>query len=105
MSFDIVRGDTSPAMDIDLSVDTSGADSVVLRWAKPDGTVYTSNLTEVDASLGQYQMEWTEEDTDQIGPHIGEVVVTTGGAVETFPPDGGKLYWWVNPQVGDLVDD
>lgn len=105
MSFDIVRGDTSPPMDIDLSADTTSADTVQLRWAKPDGTTYLTNLTAVDPSEGQYKMEWTADDTDQIGPHVGEVVITTGGAVETYPPDGSKIIWWVNPNVADLVND
>lgn len=105
MSYEVVRGDTSPPMDIDLGEDTSGADSVQLRWAKPDGTVMLSNLTAVDATEGLYQMEWGPDDTDTIGPHIGEVIVTAGGDIETYPPDGSKLYWWVNPNVSDLVGE
>lgn len=104
MSFEIVRGDNTP-MDVDLTADTSSADSVQLRWAKPDGTTYLTNLTEVDASAGEYQMEWGPDDTDTVGPHVGEVIVTTGSLVETYPADGSKIIWWVNPQVGDLVSD
>lgn len=106
MSFDLVRGDTSPPMPITISisgvgVDVSAADSVQLRWAKPDGTTYLSNLTPIDPTEGEYQMDWTTDDTDQIGPHHGEIVVTTGGLVETYPSDGTKIIWWVNAQVGD----
>ncbi len=110
MSFDLVRGNTSPPMPITVSVsgagvDVSGADSVQLQWAKPDGTVMLTNLTPIDPTEGEYQMDWSAGDTDVIGPHIGEVVVTTGGIVETYPADGSKIIWWVNPSVTDLVDD
>lgn len=101
MAFDIVKGDTSPAMDIDLSADTSTADSVQLRWVKPDGTEYLTNLTVVNATLGTYKMQWAVEDTDQIGPHFADVVVTTGSAIETFPADGSKIIWWVNGTAFD----
>lgn len=102
MSFDIVRGDTWPPMDIDIATDVSTADSVQLRWRKPDGTEYLTSLTAVDLEDGTFMMEWTSDDTDQIGPHHGEVIVITDGAVQTFPPDGSKIIWWVNPQAGDL---
>lgn len=103
MSFDIVRGNTQPPMDVDISGDATGADSVQLRWAKPDGTTYLSTLTAVTPAEGLYKMEWGPDDTDQIGPHIGEVVVTVGGEETTYPADGSKIIWWVNPSVADLV--
>jgi hypothetical protein len=83
--------------------DVSGADSVEFRWVKPDGTTYLTNLTPVNAALGEFQMDWSGNDSDTIGPHLGEVVVTTDGVVETYPNDGSKIIWWVSPQVGDLV--
>lgn len=109
MSYEIVKGDTGPAMPVTLTVsgtaiDVSGADTVVMRWAKPDGTVTESTLTVLDASVGSFQMEWSTGDTDQIGAHIGEVVVTTGSEIETFPNDGTKIIWFVNPTVSDLVE-
>lgn len=102
MSFDIVRGDTWPPMDISIATDVSSADSVEFRWRKPDGTEYLSNLTIVDLEDGTFMMEWSSGDTDQIGPHHAEIVVTTSGAIQTFPADGSKIIWWVNPQIADL---
>lgn len=106
MSYDIVRGDLGPAMPVTVTengtaLDCSGADSVQLRWYKPDGTTVLTGLTEVDASVGSFIREWSAGDTDLIGPHHGEIVVTTAGVVQTYPSDGFKLIWWVNPQVGD----
>lgn len=106
MSYEIVRGDTSPSMPVNITangvaVDASSADSVELRWMKPDGTVTTTTLVAVAAITGEFEMQWTNGDTDQIGPHFGEVIVTTGAAVETFPSDGSKIIWWVYPQIGD----
>ncbi len=107
MSFELVRGDLGPPMPIAITVnnvplDTSAADSVVMRWAKPDGTIVESDLTPVDPSVGEYEMDWGPDDTDTIGPHRGQIIVTTAGIPQTFPSDGNHVIWWVNPQVGDL---
>lgn len=104
MSYSIVRGDLTPmpvniTVD-DAAVDVSGANTVQLRWQKPDGTITMKTLTEVDALTGSFIMNWTAGDTDDIGVHQGQVVVTTGALIETFPSEG-VLYWWVNPQLGD----
>lgn len=109
MSFDLVRGDLSPPMPVIITVDgtaydTSGADTVQLRWVKPDGTVMLTNLTPVDATAGEYEMQWSGTDTDLIGPYVGEIVVTTGGQQETFPSDGTKVIWFVNPSVADMTN-
>jgi hypothetical protein len=109
MSYDIVTGDTAPPLPVtvtenDIAIDTSLADSVEFRWAKPDGTVTLSTLTPVDASIGEYEMEWATGDTDQIGAHFGQIVVTTGTEVKTYPSDGTRIIWWVNPQVADLFE-
>lgn len=106
MSFDIVRGDLGPSLAITLTVsgaaqDVSTADSVELHWVKPDGTVMLDDLTEVDATEGQFEMVWEAGDTDQIGAHLGQVIVTSGSVVETYPSDGSMIIWFVNPQVGD----
>src|SRR5690348_3899521 len=108
MSFELVRGDLAPSMPVTITVnnvplDTSSADTVIMRWVKPDGTVYETNLTPVDPAAGEYEMDWGPDDTDTIGPHVGEVVVTTAGIPQTFPSDGQKIYWWVNPNVADLL--
>ncbi len=104
MSFEIVHGDTGPAMNIDLSADTTDADSVQLRWMKPDGSVYMTSLTAVNTAEGLYKMEWGPDDTDTLGVHLGEVVVTTGGTIETYPADGVKLVWFVTPNINDWAD-
>ena len=106
MSYEIVRDDISPVMQLTVlsggtAVDCSTADSVELRWIKPDGTVTVDDLTPVAAALGQFTMDWAAGDTDQIGPHFGHILVTISGVQETYPGDGSTIIWWVNPQIGD----
>jgi hypothetical protein len=107
MSYDIVTGDTAPPLPVavtenDIAIDTSLADSVEFRWAKPDGTVTVSTLTPVNEVIGEYEMVWTTGDTDQPGAHFGQIVVTTGTEVKTYPSDGSQIIWWVHPRVGDV---
>lgn len=106
MSFDLVRGDLNPSMPLDIVVagtawDLSGADTVEMHWTDPNGVEYTRALTVVNALLGQFQLDWIAGDTDVVGPYQGQVVATTSGAPKTFPSDGSKVIWFVNPQVGD----
>lgn len=104
MSYEIVTGDLGPSMPItvlcnDEPVDTSAADTVELHWVMPDDTLRTSTLTEVNAEVGQYVMDWESGDTDQIGVYFGHVVVTTDDIPQTYPSDGSRLIWFVNPPV------
>lgn len=106
MSFDIVKGDLGPFMPVTITVDgvaidTSTADTVELKWAKPDGTLVTSTLTPVNPAVGAYNMVWDSGNTDQIGPHLGQVVVTEAGVPKTYPSDGSYVIWFVNPTVAD----
>ena len=106
MSYEIVRGDLGPPMPIAVTengsaLDCSTADSVELHWVQPDGTEHTDTLTPVSAVGGTFVMDWVSGDTDQVGPHQGQVVVTIDGVAQTYPADGTNLIWWVNPQVGD----
>ena len=103
-----MRGDLNP-MSISLvtsagaAVDITTADTVEFRWVKPDGTLYSTAPTIVTAATGSIRIDWASDDTDQVGPHLGEVIVTTDGVPTTYPNDGSKIIWWVNPQVGDLI--
>lgn len=82
-----------------MAEDLSGATTVELHWVKPDGTLIVDTLNPVDASLGEFEMIWSAGDTDQEGAHFAHVVVTTAGVPETYPSDGTKIIWWVNPQI------
>ncbi len=106
MSYEISRGDTIPAMAVTVqtngvAVDVSDADTVEMHWVMPDGTARVSTLTAVSAIDGQFAMEWEPEDTDQAGIYFGHVVVTTDDDQETFPSDGSRMIWFVNPSIAD----
>ncbi len=106
MSYELPRDDISPVMQLTVlldgaPVDCSDADSVELRWVKPDGTVAVDDLTPVAAALGQFTMDWATGDTDQVGAHFGQVLVTIDGVQETYPASGPPIIWWVYPKVGD----
>ncbi len=106
MSYNIVKGDLGIPLPLTITssgtaVDTTTADSVQLHWRQPDGTVNVDDLTAISAVAGQYKMDWEDGDTDQIGPHVGQIVVTTGAVIETYPSDGSNIIWFVNPSVAD----
>jgi len=106
MSYSCIRGDITQPMPLTLNVNgvatiIDDAATVTLRWTKPDGTTTTVALEEVDFSLGQVQRVWVTGDTDDVGLHQGQIVVTVGGETDTFPNDGSLILWWVYPQVGD----
>jgi hypothetical protein len=105
MSFEIVAGDLEPDMQLNITVnsvakDISAAVSYQLRWRKPDGTVELVALDAVDLTTGRVKRVWEAGDTDQVGIHRGQVVVTwTGTEPQTFPSDGSFYYWFINPQL------
>lgn len=105
MSYEIVKGDLEPDMQLNLTVngaakDISTAVSYQLRWKKPDGTVSTVALASVNLAQGQVKRVWVSGDTDLVGIHRGQVVVTwSGSEPQTFPSDGSYYYWYVHPQL------
>jgi hypothetical protein len=105
VSYEIVTGDLgSMPLSItlnDASVDTSTADTVEFHWVMPDGTLRVSELTPVDPTVGAYLMEWESGDTDQIGPHFGHVVVTEDDIEQTYPSDGSRVIWFINPSIDE----
>ncbi len=107
MSYSCIRGDITQPMPLTLEVDGAATviaptSTVELRWTKPDGTTTVVALATVDLSAGEVQRVWVAGDTDDIGAHLGQIIVTSiGGDVETFPNDGSPIIWWVYPQVGD----
>lgn len=90
-------------MEISLTVDGAAFDAtgatVQLRWTKPDGTSATVSLTTVDAATGSFQRDWVSGDTDQVGEHRGQVVVTSGGRARTFPNRRVPFVWIVVPAI------
>lgn len=105
MAFALVKGDLEPDMLITLSAPGAlaalpTATAVNLRWKKPDGTTTTVALTVVNAVAGTVKRVWAAGDSDQVGRHWGQVVVTTaGGETASDPNDGSLLSWDVYPQL------
>lgn len=109
MSYSLVQGDLDPDMEIDVTAydatlgdyvaaTLTGALSIDLRWKKPDSTVSTVSLTAIDLPTGKVKRVWVAGDTDVVGTHYGQVVVTmAGGEIKTFPNDGSRIIWNVYP--------
>src|ERR1051326_1398882 len=102
MSYNIVAGDLYEPLEID-GADASGAvnltdaTSVQMRWKKPDGTTSLVDLVIIDAPTGRVKKVWSAGDTDQVGVHRAQVVVTWPTAEpQTFPEDGSAIIFWVN---------
>ena len=101
MSYSLVVGDLEPDMFLTAAVngtakDLSDADTVELRWLKPDGTEVYVSLDEVDFELGQVKRTWVAGDSDDAGVHRGRIVATwAGDEPQTFPNDGSWFIWWV----------
>lgn len=107
MSFQCIRGDLTQSMPItlavnDIAVVIADTSTVELRWTDPDGVTTVVALEEVDFATGQVRRVWVAGDTDVVGAHTGQIIVTSvGGDVETFPNDGSLIIWWVYPRTGD----
>jgi hypothetical protein len=102
--YEIIEGDLEPDLYLTILVndepeDISGS-TVEMRWKKPDGTVETVSLTAVNLALGQVKRVWLEGDTDIVGWHKAQIIVTRpGGEVQTFPSDGSHFVWRVSEQL------
>ena len=107
MSYSLVQGDLEPDMEIDVTavqggapVNLSGAIQLQLRWRKPDKTDSLVNLVAIDLVNGRVKRVWVTGDSDQIGLHKGQVVVTeSNGEIATYPNDGSYVLWYVYPQL------
>lgn len=105
MSYQIIKGDLEPDMLLTATVNDApevltGALALQLRWKKPGGTVVTVDLTAVDLAAGQVKRVWLAGDTDEVGAHRGQIVVTRpNGEMQTFPSDGSYVIWIVHPQL------
>lgn len=106
MAYSLVQGDLGEPLVVDLAVAAAisalaTAQSVQLRWWKPDKTVSLVTMTVVDSAVGTVQRTWVSGDTDQVGMHRGQVVVTdSSGNPLTDPNDGSYLYWEIYPKLG-----
>lgn len=105
MSYSIVKGDLEPPLPLTLKVNgaaydgATGAPTVQLRWTKPDGTTSLVALVAVNAAAGVFERQWEAGDTEQVGTHRGQVIVTRAGRPRTFPSVGTYAQWQVNPQL------
>lgn len=109
MSFSLVKGDLDPDMEIDVTAYNpstgtytaavlTGAIAIDMRWKKPDKTVSTVPLTAIDLTTGRVKRIWVAGDTDQVGTHYAQVVVTApSGEIRTYPNDGSRIIWNVYP--------
>lgn len=107
MTFHIVQGDLEPDMEIECAVnsaakDLTTADGAQLRWKRPDGSVVMVDLEVSDPVAGVVKRVWAAGDTDQVGVHEGQVVVTwPTGETQTFPSTRRYARWIVEPQLED----
>ena len=105
MGYSLVQGDLGEALVVTLAVSAAiaalpTAQSVQLRWQKPDGTTSTVAMTVDNATAGVVRRTWVSGDTAQVGLHRGQVVVTdVGGNPITDPNDGSYLFWWIYPAL------
>jgi hypothetical protein len=105
MAYSLVAGDLGTPMLIVLVAPgaqsaLATAQSLQLRWQKPDGTVSVVPLILVDASTWQIKRVWSAGDTDQVGEHRGQVIVTdVNGLPVTDPNEGDTLVWSIYPQL------
>lgn len=105
--FRMVAGDLEPAMQVPVvvngaAVDLSTATSVQLRWQAPDGIVTLLPLTVIDAVNGITKHTWSAGETDKVGTHRGQVVVTWPGTParpQTLPNDYNYVYWFIRPAL------
>lgn len=104
MSWNCVQGDTLETMPLQITRDDEAyaleeGDTIVLRYTDPDGDTFDKTLDIVDAPTGQLEAVWVDGETDVTGGYIGQIKLTRLGDVVTFPDDGAKIIWWVNPAI------
>ncbi len=103
MPYSLSQGDLKPDMLIPLQAPgaqqaLATAQSVSLRWTKPDGTVSTVPLYVVSLPLFQVARAWSSGDSAQVGTHYGRVVIIdANGDQVTDPNDGQQVIWNVYP--------
>ena len=99
--FEMIEGDLEPDMPLTVTVegtaqDLTAATTIELYWVKPDGTMDTVELTEVDYELGQVKRVWEAGDSDVVGYHKARIKVTwSTGEVQHYPNDGSWVWWSV----------
>jgi len=107
--FEIKSGDTSPAIESQLSADGSAIDlsgvSEVRFLMNLYGTEVVNddtsgNVTITDAANGIVKYEWQPGDTDKAKAHKAEWEVEySDGTIETFPNDG-----YINISITEALD-
>lgn len=98
--YSLIQGDLEPDMEIDVATDLTGALSVNMRWLRPDGTHSVVGLTVIDLPTGRLKRIWVAGDSDVVGSHRGQVVVTYAGGTSSYPTDGSPVVWNVYPKIG-----
>lgn len=106
MSYDLVEGDTSPALIVTCTVGGAAVDledlalSAVLRVQYPDGTAGDLTLAAEDLAVGTWVHEWSSGETDIVGVHLAQIVVQLVGDLQaTYPSDGTFVRWRVNERL------
>ncbi len=98
--FEIVRGDRSPSLRMNLQDGAGNNVSIVgqtatvisLRNLKTRGVVITDQAVTVNTeSSGDVQYDWAAGDTDIGGDYITQVKVTIAGKDRTFPVRSHRL--------------
>ena len=105
MAFHLIEGDLEPDLSIaivvnDAAEDLTDATDFEMLWKQPDGSVSTVPLTAPDPLNGLLLRTWDAGDTDQVGDHYAQIVITRGnGETQTFPSDGSYVIWTVHPRL------
>lgn len=108
MSFNYILNDLGPDLVMELTSDgntfvlNAGTDTAVLRYKTPDGDTLEVPLEITNAATGEVTRSWEIDDMPSVGAYQGQVEITrTGDATfpRTFPNDGTKIIWWVNPEI------
>ena len=101
----ITQFDTEPGMYLECLNENrteSLTDAIAwrMRWRRPDGTVIEVPLVAASLTAGAFVRFWEPGDTDLLGVHTGQVIVTRGsGGETTFPNDGTFFYWTVTDRL------
>lgn len=106
MAYYIKQGDREPDLTLQLldtarnPVDLTNATSALLRWVDPDGVTHEEAAAFGARLLGKVIYAWQTGDTNIIGEHNAEVVITwSNGDPQTFPSNG-FFVWEVTETLG-----
>jgi hypothetical protein len=108
MSFNYTLNDLGPDLVLELTSDddsfvlNASTDTAVLRYKTPEGDTLEVSLVISSAATGEVTRRWEDGDLPVAGAYVGQVEISRGTDAtfpRTFPNDGTKIIWWVNPKI------